>query len=89
MGPSRTRIVGQRHHPNSGSRWYAPLKTVHPVNALMNDQTIKFTRKMVDDDEDEERSISSLMDPLELYEDLQKWRPPHRSTPVHFSDLRM
>jgi hypothetical protein len=67
-------------------RLYTPLKTEHPPRPLTNDQTVMFTQKM--SDEDEERSVFPLKDPLELYRDLQNWKPHRASTPVHYADWR-
>jgi hypothetical protein len=56
---------------------------------LENNQDIHFTRRLVDNDEDEEGSVSLPEDPLALFKDLSIWKPPLPSTPAHFTDMRV
>jgi hypothetical protein len=56
---------------------------------LENNQTIHFTRHLVDDEDEEDVNVSPPEDPLTLFKCLSYWKPPRASTPVHFTDFRL
>jgi hypothetical protein len=51
-------------------RWYTPLKMIHVSRPMENNQVLHFTRRAMDDDEEEERNIGKPTDPLQMSRDL-------------------